>query len=86
MGNMVCTPALRKQLNYVEGRVGMETDGVPQPGGSLEVKRKPRNEQRHPCILHMNMMNNARQCTYIINDERGFKERIHISFRTLLIR
>jgi len=51
MGNMVCTPALRKQLNYVEGRVGMETDGVPQ-AGALKSNANPAMSNDTPAFTH----------------------------------
>jgi hypothetical protein len=40
MGNIVSIPVLRKQLNYMEGRVGMLPDGVPQ-AGALKSNANP---------------------------------------------
>jgi hypothetical protein len=49
LGNMVSTPGLRKQLNYVEGRVGMEIDGVPQVG-ALKSNANPAMSNDTPAL------------------------------------
>jgi hypothetical protein len=57
IGNMVCNPVSKKQLNSVEGPGGrQQTDGVADYFGSLERRRKPSIEQRH---LHMERLWNA---------------------------